>query len=361
MPKSSSVAAVLSISSAIYLCHLLQKNILQVLNEDAAQMERWDPSDIISQPFPVQYLQSHIFESILFIMGINFISSLTSSLLQKGKQKGTRFFILHFMLNYIVMIGFLFTLVLVSILLMGGGGISWGDLSSDTSSSDPSSASFSDVSSNSSGGSPKTMTHQLQLTIMASLYLTFMAFGYFHPPSLTSIFSRSIDDNIPYINDTQLSQVPILILIHVLVGTNNVLIKNEKSDDDDDNVNESKGYDNSDTDNKNLEDTKSYHQNEYIGDSNDSDKRDDNENEDDKEIANRYVMYATLFVTIPFQILNILDHGNQIQRWPIPIILGSTIGHCIGCIIAVCGTGASSSTSWYKYEQYVAQDKEKGW
>ena len=47
----------------------------------------------------------------------------------------------------------------------------------------------------------------------------------------------------------------------------------------------------------------------------------------------RIVMYTTLIVTIPFQILHILDHGDQIQRWPIPIILGATIGHICGCVI----------------------------
>lgn len=47
----------------------------------------------------------------------------------------------------------------------------------------------------------------------------------------------------------------------------------------------------------------------------------------------RIIMYTTLIVTIPFQILHILDHGDQIQRWPIPIILGATMGHICGCVI----------------------------
>lgn len=344
MLKSSTITVVLFTSSAIYLYHILQKNIVQVLNEDATQMERWDPSDIISQPFPIQHLQSHVFETVLLVIGVNFISSLaSSSISQKGNQKGKWISVLHFVLNYIIMMGFLFILVLFSILLLGGGGNSFGDLLSD-----------------SSGGSVKATTHQLQLTIMASLNLTFMAFGYFHPPPLTSIFSRGDNGNIPHFNGTQLSQVPTLILIHVLIGTNNVLMNNENDGDNNDSNGNSEGCINNDVSNEeknNLEEAKNNNQNEYIRNISGSDNMNNNEN--DKEIINRYIMYSTTIITIPFQILNILDHGNQIQRWPIPIILGSTIGHCIGCIIAACSNSTSRATSWYKYEQYVPQVEKK--
>ncbi|CAB9509176.1 expressed unknown protein [Seminavis robusta] len=42
--------------------------------------------------------------------------------------------------------------------------------------------------------------------------------------------------------------------------------------------------------------------------------------------------HATLFVTIPFQILRLYDWGSQIQRWPLPITLGSTYGFVLGTI-----------------------------
>ena len=43
-------------------------------------------------------------------------------------------------------------------------------------------------------------------------------------------------------------------------------------------------------------------------------------------------IYATLLIMIPFQILNILDSGLQVQRWPLPMILGSTVGWLTGSI-----------------------------
>ena len=45
------------------------------------------------------------------------------------------------------------------------------------------------------------------------------------------------------------------------------------------------------------------------------------------------MLYSTFLVTVPFMILNILDHGDQNQRWPVPIILGSLCGHLIGIFI----------------------------
>ena len=36
--------------------------------------------------------------------------------------------------------------------------------------------------------------------------------------------------------------------------------------------------------------------------------------------ANR--LYGMLLVSIPFQVLTVLDRGIQIQRWPLPVILG---------------------------------------
>lgn len=41
---------------------------------------------------------------------------------------------------------------------------------------------------------------------------------------------------------------------------------------------------------------------------------------------------ATVFLTILFQILRLYDRGWQAQRWPIPVILGSTYGWVLGSL-----------------------------
>lgn len=52
-------------------------------------------------------------------------------------------------------------------------------------------------------------------------------------------------------------------------------------------------------------------------------------------VMNQCVFYGTIGVTTPFMILNILDHGSQIQRWPVPILLGGTVGYIVGNVIAI--------------------------
>jgi len=34
-------------------------------------------------------------------------------------------------------------------------------------------------------------------------------------------------------------------------------------------------------------------------------------------------LYGIILVTIPFQVFSVLDHGAQVQRWPLPILLGA--------------------------------------
>ena len=46
-------------------------------------------------------------------------------------------------------------------------------------------------------------------------------------------------------------------------------------------------------------------------------------------------VYATLITMVPCSILHILDWGAQIQRWPIPLLLGSTVGHAIGTVVSI--------------------------
>jgi hypothetical protein len=50
-------------------------------------------------------------------------------------------------------------------------------------------------------------------------------------------------------------------------------------------------------------------------------------------------LYTMFLFAIPFQILSILDHGMQIQRWPLPVLLGGTYGYVIGTIIGICLLG----------------------
>ena len=44
-------------------------------------------------------------------------------------------------------------------------------------------------------------------------------------------------------------------------------------------------------------------------------------------------IHATLFLTVPFLVLRLYDWGSQIQRWPLPILLGSTYGFGLGSIL----------------------------
>lgn len=46
-------------------------------------------------------------------------------------------------------------------------------------------------------------------------------------------------------------------------------------------------------------------------------------------------VYVTLITMVPCSILHILDWGAQIQRWPIPLLLGSTVGHAIGTVVSI--------------------------
>ena len=59
----------------------------------------------------------------------------------------------------------------------------------------------------------------------------------------------------------------------------------------------------------------------------------------DAQLLSVCQVHATGFVTIPFQVLRLYDWGSQIQRWPLPILLGSTygfvLGSIVGCILIV--------------------------
>ena len=53
------------------------------------------------------------------------------------------------------------------------------------------------------------------------------------------------------------------------------------------------------------------------------------------QIYNQFTTLGTIIGVIACSILRILDHGIQIQRFPIPIIVGATWGSCGGAVLAM--------------------------
>jgi hypothetical protein len=46
-------------------------------------------------------------------------------------------------------------------------------------------------------------------------------------------------------------------------------------------------------------------------------------------------MYTTLAFIMVFSILSVLDHGDQKQRWPVPVLMGGTYGFVFGSIAGI--------------------------
>jgi GPI biosynthesis protein family Pig-F len=46
-------------------------------------------------------------------------------------------------------------------------------------------------------------------------------------------------------------------------------------------------------------------------------------------------LYGVFCGAIPFQLLQVLDWGKQIQRWPLPLILGTTTGWVMGTLVGL--------------------------
>lgn len=46
-------------------------------------------------------------------------------------------------------------------------------------------------------------------------------------------------------------------------------------------------------------------------------------------------LYGMVLICIPFQVLQVLDAGAQVQRWPLPIVLGCTYGYVVGSLVGV--------------------------
>ncbi|GAX09896.1 hypothetical protein FisN_11Lh119 [Fistulifera solaris] len=52
-------------------------------------------------------------------------------------------------------------------------------------------------------------------------------------------------------------------------------------------------------------------------------------------IVARAASQGTLAGAVVFQILRLYDRGWQVQRWPVPVITGSTIGWTVGAVVGI--------------------------
>jgi hypothetical protein len=73
--------------------------------------------------------------------------------------------------------------------------------------------------------------------------------------------------------------------------------------------------------------------------------------------------HATVFVSIPLAVLRLYDWGSQIQRWPLPLLLGSTYGHVVGTVLGIlmCLILCSSPRAqyWYQQQQAIAMKQQQ--
>ncbi len=243
--------------------YLTQINIFQNrLKQDADEMERWDPSDIILRVFPLTDLSSHVLTTTFIIMVTSMYLQLYEKYMMKHLQPSSS---LSFSSTFIFVKNYTFTMFTLFIVVS--------------------------LTTILFGASPNDYLYH---TLLSSFYFTILTFGYYHPP-------MSSTEKSPYHR----------IFLHLLAGRTKNWDKIEGGVIHRDSPDAHSDYFNR---NKNIHLTTDIN----IGDE-----------------INGYIMYVTIFTTVPFQILNILDHGKQIQRWPLPIVLGCTIGHCIGSILGL--------------------------
>jgi GPI biosynthesis protein family Pig-F len=57
-------------------------------------------------------------------------------------------------------------------------------------------------------------------------------------------------------------------------------------------------------------------------------------NDDRQDLIARHVSAGCLLTTLQMQILLLYDRGWQIQRWPLPVVMGSTLGWALGHVTA---------------------------
>ena len=56
---------------------------------------------------------------------------------------------------------------------------------------------------------------------------------------------------------------------------------------------------------------------------------------DSSDLISQCRLYGMLGMNIPFQILQVLDWGIQVQRWPVPVLLGISYGYILGTFLGM--------------------------
>jgi len=221
------------LANALIIAMLIKEDIFDVLKDDGVKMERWDPTEILASPFPLNVLRTVVFTSCRSIMTPNEFMATTLWYFYRGKytlkdlEQGTRYNLMKRTIKYLIMMAAL-TIILFFISIL-------------------------------CGASPFVNVHH---SLLACFYLATLGFGYIQPKADESIQTA---------------------IKRVIVGPD-------------------------------------YSELPYI---------DCLVNE-----MNGCIMYSVLGVmTVPFMILTVLDGGFQIQRWPLPMILGTFCGHMIGITV----------------------------
>ena len=284
MTLSSISRSTIYVLHSLFIIYLYQREIITIQNQDAIHMERWDPIDIIAQSFPIHNLQSYV----LTIIGTTYITSTIVNCMNIariiGNNEKKRLSMIFLRQLFQNHIWNYITMIFILFILI---------------------LCIMIISGTSS-------TMNVNHTILSCLYVTFLAFGYFPP-----FQSKNIG--------TSLSCFISQVLEYIIIGCN-TSCSSVNSQKEEGFILDNNNNNNNDNDEKNLNEAMI----------------------DDNHIFTRWIMYATIITTIPFQILNILDHGIQIQRWPIPMILGATIGHCIGCCFCLLSSVWTYSLSFWR-------------
>ena len=307
--SSSSSAMFLPLITSCFILYQYHTTITPILSDDAKLMERWDPTDIITQPFPIQVLGPRfIYPTVGFIViaavCVQIITNMTllmhhhkksnNNIINNNNIKKNSSSLLFFfketlkeILFYTMMQVLLFGIITLGTFLSGA-----------------------------------SLFVHIHHTVLACLFFSALAFGYFQPPPLLHVHDTLSSSS------SSVSSIIMNTLLHIVIGGDVLSTYYMCQDKVEVGEEEVEVYSSSDQTNRasiasiasiaatTTTTTTSGNHHNHNG-------------------INRYVMYTTLIVTVPFQILNILDHGKQIQRWPIPIIVGSMIGHLLGCIIGI--------------------------
>lgn len=76
-----------------------------------------------------------------------------------------------------------------------------------------------------------------------------------------------------------------------------------------------------------------------------------------QDIVATTVLNSTIAITIPLQILLLYDRGWQIQRWPVPVILGSTVGWVAGTVFGTILANTSFYQLKYSYKRETIHNR----